>query len=131
MIMPIINTRENCIKKVVQVCNDLSPGRCHHVKQVRPDRQPATVRYSISIRKHQIRTGTLNARTLFQAGRLDNVKQEMDRLGINKLGISETRLKGPGIFKLERNTMIYSCGCKHEREVGIILDENTSRCLLG
>lgn len=70
-------------------------------------------------------------RTLFQAGRLDNVKQEMGILGIDILGISETRWIGAGIFKSEKNIMLYSGGCKHERGVGIIFDENTARCLLG
>ena len=107
MIMPLINARDNGIKEVVQVYSNLLPGRCRHVKQVRPDHQPATARYSINTRKYQIRTGTWNVRTLFQAGRLDNVKQEMGRLGINILGISETRWTGARIFKSERNTMIF------------------------
>lgn len=89
--MPIIDNRDNGVKEIVQEGTHLSPGRCPHVEQVRPDRQPATARYTINTRKTQIRTGTWNVRTLFQAGRLDNVKQEMGRLRINILGISETR----------------------------------------
>ena len=129
MIMPIINTRDNGVKEAVQACSNFSPSRCPHVKQVRPDREPATARYLINTRKHQIIPGTWNMSTVFQAGRLDNVKQEMDRLGVNILGISETGWTGTGIFTSERNAMIYSGGCKHERGVGIILDENTSRFL--
>ena len=35
-----------------------------------------------------------NVRTLLQKGKIENVQHEMARLGINVLGISETRWSG-------------------------------------
>ena len=46
-----------------------------------------------------VRLATWNVRTLYQSGKLDNVKQEMERLKINILGISETRWKDCGELK--------------------------------
>ena len=68
-----------------------SLGKAAHVRQVAPDRHQATVRNGESIR-----VGTWNVRTLYQCGALDNVKQEMRRLKINILGVSETKWTSKG-----------------------------------
>ena len=47
-----------------------SPGRDCHVRQVIPDRHPATVRNNTTLK-----VATWNVRTLFQNGKFDNVKQ--------------------------------------------------------
>ena len=73
-----------------------SLGRGTHVRQVRPDRQPATVR-----NKTTLRFGTWNVRTLYQAGKLANVKLEMERLNINMLGLCETRWTDTGCFDMD------------------------------
>ncbi|MCT5353408.1 hypothetical protein LZK34_32800 [Pseudomonas aeruginosa] len=57
-----------------------SPGMDCHVQQVTPDRHQAAVR-----NKEPLRMGTWNIRTMSETGKLENVKQEMDRLKINIL----------------------------------------------
>ena len=103
-----------------------SLGRDLHVRQVEPDRHPVTVRNN-----NNLRIGTWNVRTLFQAGKLANVKQEMDRLKINMLGLSETRWPGSGCLDLNGSKFVYSGGGKHERGVGVIIDQKISKRLLG
>ena len=103
-----------------------SLGRPSHVRQVGPDRHSASVR-----NRNIMRIGTWNVRTLYQKGKLDNVVQEMNRMRINILGISETRWTGSGEFTVEKHKMIYSGGIRHERGVGVLLDPFTANCVLG
>ncbi len=63
-----------------------SLGRDGHVRQVTLDRQQTTVRT-----KNSLKIGTWNVRTMFQKGKLENIKKEMQRLQVNALGISEVR----------------------------------------
>ena len=94
-----------------------SPGRDCHMRQVIPDRHPATVR-----NKTTLKVATWNVRTLFQNGQFDNVKQEMTRMRINILGMCEVRWTGAGLITSDEYgpTVIYSGGNKHERGVGIL-----------
>ena len=103
-----------------------SPGRVLNVRQVGPDRNLATVR-----NRNTIRVGTWNVRTLYQSGKLENVKQEMMRLNINILGINETRWTANGDFMIDGYKMIYAGGEKHERGVGLLLDDEIAKCVLG
>ena len=96
-----------------------SLGRPSHVRQVGPDRHSASVR-----NRNIMRIGTWNVRTLYQKGKLNNVVQEMNRMRINILGISETRWTGSGEFTVEKHKMIYSGGIRHERGVGVLLDHS-------
>ena len=103
-----------------------SPGRDNHERQVDPDRHQASVR-----NKDVIKIGTWNVRTLFQCGKLNNVKQEMERLGINLLAINETRWLNNGEIMLDGFKFIYAGGQKHEKGIGLLLDTNLTRCVLG
>ena len=85
----------------------------------------------VSPGKESIKIGTWNVRNLYQSGKLENVKQEMIRLNVNILGICETRWKSNGDIKSDEHRMIYSGGDKHERGVGLILDSERSKCVLG
>ncbi|XP_071947472.1 uncharacterized protein [Antedon mediterranea] len=103
-----------------------SPGRVSHVRQVELDRHQATVR-----NRSTIRLGTWNVRTLYQDGKLENVKQEMIRLNINILGINETHWTNNGEFMIDDYKMIYAGGDKHEKGVGLLLDGDMAKCMLG
>ena len=103
-----------------------SPGKVYHVLQVDPDRHPATVR-----NRSTIRVATWNVRTLYQSGKLDNVKQEITRLNINILGINETRWSNSGHFMRDGFKIIYSGGDKHGRGAGLLMDSDISKCVLG
>ena len=58
--------------------------------------------------KEQYCIGTLNVRSMNQ-GKLDLIKQEMARVNINILGISELRWTGMGKFNSDDH-YIYYCG---------------------
>ena len=103
-----------------------SLGQDTHVRQVRPDRHPDTVRNQTTMR-----IATWNVRTLYQAGKLANVMMEMKRMKINMLGLCETRWMGTGCFETEGHKVIYSGGDKHVKGVGIILNKEISNCILG
>ena len=102
------------------------PGMVSYVKQVSPIHNPESV-----YNRNTMRIRTRNMRTLYQYGKLENVKKEMTRLKINILGINEMRWLNNGDFMKDDFKMIYSGGDKHERGVGLLLDQYISKCVLG
>ena len=81
----------------------------------------------------EIKIGCWNVRTLYESGKLDNLKLEMKRLKVNVLGVCETRWtsKGQNDFQSDDYRVIHSGGESHERGVGIILDKERAKCVLG
>ena len=69
--------------------------------------------------KEQYRTGTWNVRSMDQ-GKLDMVKQEMARVNIKILGISELIWTGMGEFNTDDH-YIYYCGQESLRRNGVAL----------
>ena len=68
-----------------------SAGRNGHVVgQVVSDRNRATALYILRNRK-KINIATWNVNTLYQPGKLNNVKQEARKFDIDILGVFETR----------------------------------------
>jgi len=61
-------------------------------------------------KKLHLRVACWNVRTLLQKGKFENVNYEMTRLGINVLGISETRWPGEDDYKSESYRIIHSGG---------------------
>ena len=106
---------------------DISLGTVSHGLQVTPNRHLATV----STQKKNIRIGTWNVRTILHSGKIENVKLEMKRLNVNILGLGETRWKNAEISILDNCTFIHSGGQRQKRGVGMLLDEEISKCLLG
>ena len=68
--------------------------------------------------------GTWNARSMNQ-GKLDVVKQEMVRININILGISEPKWMGMGEFNSDDH-YIYYYGQESHRRNGVALISNES-----
>ena len=68
--------------------------------------------------------GTWNVRCMNQ-GKLEVVKEEMVRMNINILGISEPRWTGMGEFKSDDH-YIYYCGQESLRRNGVALIVNKS-----
>ena len=66
-----------------------------------------------------------------QKGKLENMKQEMKRMKMNILGLSEMRWKGSGCIKSDGCNILYSGGEHHYRGVGVILDPETSKAIKG
>ena len=72
--------------------------------------------------KEQYRIGTWNVRSINQ-GKLEVVKQEMIRVNINILGISELRWTGMGEFNSDDHYTYY-CGQESLRRNGVALIVN-------
>ena len=113
-----IKTKDNSVKGVsLSPRLDTSLGTESYVRQGRSDRHQTTV--------SDIKIGTWNVRTLTDPGKLDNIKQEMKRLGINILGLSEVRWKGAGEQVEDGYRIIYPGGEELQRAVAIVTDHST------
>ena len=75
--------------------------------------------------KNNIALGTLNVRSVNQ-GKLDMVKQEMARVNINILGISEVKWTGMGKFN-SHDHYIYYCGqvSLRRNEIALIVNKES------
>ena len=111
---------------------DPSSGIGAHDQQVNLDRYQATAgKHKSRSRVKSVKIATWNVRTLYQSGKLENIKKEMDRLVINILGICEVRWTGASKISSGEFTVIYSGGQKHENGVGFIMDEDHAKFLKG
>ena len=72
--------------------------------------------------KEQYCIGTWNVRSMNQ-GKLEVVKQEMERVNINMLGISELKWTGMGEFN-SGDHCIYYCGRESLRRNGVAVIVN-------
>ena len=77
------------------------------------------VRSKVRCCKEQYCIGTWNVRSMNQ-GKLEVVKQEMVRVNVNILGISELKWTGMGEFNSE-NHCIYYCGQESLRRNGVAI----------
>ncbi|GFO05913.1 craniofacial development protein 2 [Plakobranchus ocellatus] len=100
----------SCFKSI-----PVSSGRESYVPQVTPDRHQATARKM----KDKLNIATWNIRTLLQKGKLENIKQEMERMKLNILGLSEVRWKGAGKITSGGHEIIYSGGTESETGVDL------------
>ena len=79
------------------------------------------------LKKHRVRVGTWNVRTMMEQGKLENLKREMTRLKMNMLGISEARWRGNGNFMSDEYQVIYAGGEECQRGVALILHKEIAR----
>ena len=128
MIRHNLMKNHNSVNRISHISGeDVSLGTVNHGIQVTPDRHLATV----STQKKNIRIGAWNVRTFLHPGKIGNVKLEMKRLNVNILGLEETRWKNAGISTFDNCKFIHSGGQRHERGMGLLLDEEISKYLLG
>ena len=126
--MQVNNSRlNNGVNGITQTLGNVSPGRDTHAQQVGPDRYPVTALKN----KTELKVGTWNVRTLFQSGKLENLKKETVRCNINIMGVSEVRWKGAGKITTDKHTFVYSGGEVHERGVGMLIDQATAKYMMG
>ena len=71
--------------------------------------------------------GTWNVRSMIQ-GKLEVVKQEMARMNVDILGISELKWTGMGEFNSDDH-YIYYCGQESLRRNGVAIMESEMQCL--
>ena len=77
--------------------------------------------------KEYCKMGTWNVRTMLKDEKLENVKQEMQRYGMNILGLSEVRWKEYGDLIYDGLRVIYSGGKESQRGVALILDKEMAQ----
>ncbi|GFO35620.1 craniofacial development protein 2 [Plakobranchus ocellatus] len=112
----------SCFKSI-----PVSSGRESYAPQVTPDRHQATARKM----KDKLNIATWTIRTLLQKGKLENIKQEMERMKLNILGLSEVRWKGAGKITSGGHEIIYSGGTESEKGICIIVDQTASKAIKG
>ncbi|GFO29451.1 craniofacial development protein 2-like [Plakobranchus ocellatus] len=78
----------------------------------------------------KLNIATWNIRTLLQKGKLENIKQQMERMKLNILGLSEVRWKGAGKIT-GGHEIIYSGGTESEKGVGIVVDQTVTKAIKG
>ena len=83
---------------------------------------PSGDRSKVQCYKEQYCIGTWNVRSMNQ-GKLEVVKQEMARVSINILGISEIRWRGMSEF-ISDDHYIYYCGQESLRRNGVVITVN-------
>src|SRR5215469_5633193 len=105
----------------------LSPGRRSHLRQV------TFVCYQTTVpTTRKFRIATLNVRTLYQIGKLENVEKEMNRLRVYMLGLSEVRWSAVGCNQMDNGgTFEYSGDDTAERGIGNMLTELVAKCMIG
>uniref|UniRef100_A0A8D8XEP5 Craniofacial development protein 2 n=1 Tax=Cacopsylla melanoneura TaxID=428564 RepID=A0A8D8XEP5_9HEMI len=81
--------------------------------------------------REEIRIGTWNVKTMNQGGKIHNAIQEMTRLNLNFLGVSEMRWPGSGSVNIQDHQVFYSGtdNGKHEYGVGLILTKEIAKCV--
>ena len=75
-----------------------------------------------------MKIATWNVRTMHQAGKLQNVKEEAIRLNLDILGLAEVRWLGSGKLVSEDHTLIYS---GHKKGTSMELDSCSAISLRG
>ena len=86
---------------------------------------------ALKLRKTFLTIGTWNVRTLYQAGKVENLMIEMNRLKVDIMGLAEVRWTGSGLIKYEDYSMIFSGGEKHQLGVGIMMTKKIAGSLIG
>lgn len=79
-----------------------------------------------------MRMGTWNVNSMYEAGKIQNTIQEMERLDLNILGISEMRWPHAGTTKVNNKTVYYSGNNNknHWNGVGIIVNETIQKSVI-
>ncbi|GFO12462.1 craniofacial development protein 2-like protein [Plakobranchus ocellatus] len=125
MSSPKINSNNDIKERSCFKSIPVSSGKESYVPQVTPDRHQATARKL----KDKLNIATWNIRTLLQKGKLENIKQEMERMKLTILGLSEVRWKEAGKITSGGHEIIYSGGTESEKGVGIIVDQMVSKAI--
>ncbi|PNF39636.1 hypothetical protein B7P43_G05675 [Cryptotermes secundus] len=79
---------------------------------------------------HSYKIGTWNVWTLNQAGKLENLKMEMQKNEVSVLGVSKVRWKGQGEIRSGDYTVYYSGGEWAEKGVAILVRKSVVRSVV-
>ena len=110
---------------LLEISGEVTPERMEtEPKQKHPVVDVTSERSKVRCCKEQYCIGTWNVRSINQ-GKLEVVKQEMERVNINILGISKLNWTGTGEFNSDDH-YIYYCGQESFRRNGVAIMVNTS-----
>uniref|UniRef100_A0A8C9VZX0 Endonuclease/exonuclease/phosphatase domain-containing protein n=1 Tax=Scleropages formosus TaxID=113540 RepID=A0A8C9VZX0_SCLFO len=98
--------------------------------QGRPDADVARPKERIRSCKDMVKLGTWNVQSM-NLGKLDMVKSEMDKVGVDILGISELKWTGQGHFQSDEHWVCYS-GHETPRKngVAVIVNKRLAKAVL-
>ena len=85
--------------------------------------------HQVSNRTVPVKLACSNVRTMLRAGKPENIKQEMKRLKISNLGISETRWPEDNDLWSDELRVINSSSASGQGGVAIILDQTTAHTI--
>ena len=100
MVKHTLQFKTNSVKEGVPIKEEFSLSKADHEPHVVADPYPATVH-----NKTKTRFACWDVRTMYQCGKLENIKLEMERLKLDLLGVCE----GIGDFCSDNYSVIYSC----------------------
>ena len=120
---------KNCYREEKQSIDGMEVT--HDAAGLKPYGRPGADLPHMKTRNVSLNIGTWNVRTLHQAGKLDNLFQELDALKTDIMGISEVRWTENGMKRTEKFTMIYSGGEKHAHGVAIVMKNSIAKSLMG
>lgn len=79
------------------------------------------------------RIGTWNVRSLYVAGKVQNLLQEISRLKVDIMGVSEVKWTSSGIYSAEKYSMYYSCGSESDYSrrhgVGVVVNSEIKKAV--
>jgi hypothetical protein len=83
--------------------------------------------------KGGLKLGTWNVRGLLQPGKLEIVQKEVERVGLDVFGLSETHWRGNGHFRTDEGNMIYFSGPEDNSYggVAVMLSDKYEKALIG
>lgn len=88
----------------------------------------------LKIARSKLRIGTWNVRSLYAAGKFENLVQEINRMKLQITGVSELRWPGSGACKHENGTLYYSGGDEgepgHRNGVGIFVTAELAKYVI-
>ena len=110
------------------------PGE-ERMKRTSRTRKEADLQMNLLFPKTVTRIGTWNVRTLYETGKSAQVAREMDRYGMEVLGLSEVRWTSCGQVTLASGHILLYSGPPNENDehrngVGLMLTKRASRSLL-
>ena len=105
------------------------------MKRTSRTRKEADLQMNLLFPKTVTRIGTWNVRTLYETGKSAQVAREMDRYGMEVLGLSEVRWTSCGQVTLASGHILLYSGPPNENDehrngVGLMLTKRASRSLL-
>ena len=77
--------------------------------------------------RNMVKLGCWNVRSMNEQGKLENVKMEMRRYSLSRIGLSEVRWKEKGDFTSDGLRVIYSGEKECLRGVAVCIDDELSR----